>query len=195
MIRWMAGGVLACIPAALLAQTNTVVGTDPSNVVHVGTPIQLKILEELATTNHGLKVGQRFDMGVLQPVMAGPQVLIAAGSHAVGEITSVNEKGMWGKSGGFTARVLYVEANGRRIRLNGSFNDRGDTGTGGVLASAMILPVAGFFVTGTSARLPLGAHVTAFVGEEVAAQSTSPIAVAPVAPSPMATPTPAVGKN
>src|ERR1700761_1072055 len=102
---------------------------------------------------------------------------------------------MWGKSGGITARVLYVEANGKQIRLNGSFNDRGETGTAGVIASVAFVPVAGFFVTGTSAKIAPGTHVTAFIGEEVPVQfadasttvsatATAPAAAAvPVAPT------------
>jgi hypothetical protein len=130
--------------------------------------VQLEIRNELTTERKALRVGQPVEMDVLQPVMLNGQVVIPGGSRALGEITSVRNKGMWGKSGGFTGRVLYVEANGRQIRMNGSFTDRGETGTGGVVASVALLPVAGFFVTGTSARLAPGTHVTAFVAEEIA---------------------------
>jgi hypothetical protein len=145
-----------------------VVAPAAGNVLHMGTAVQLETRNELTTEHKALRVGQQVEMDVLQPVLLNAQVVIPAGSRAMGEITTVRNKGMWGKSGGFTGRVLYVEANGRQIRLNGSFTDRGETGTGGVVASVALLPVAGFFVTGTSARLAPGTHVTAFVAEEVA---------------------------
>src|SRR4051812_24156780 len=144
-----------------------VVAPSRENVLHPGTAIQLEIRDEITTEHKDLRVGRTIEMDVLQPVLLNGQVVIAGGSRAVGEITSVRNKGMWGKSGGFTGRVLYVEANGRQIKLNGSFTDRGETGTGGVVAAVALLPIAGFFVTGTSAHLPPGTHVTAFVAEEI----------------------------
>jgi hypothetical protein len=40
-------------------------------------------------------------------------------------------------------------------------SDKGDAGTAGVVASIVVLPIAGFFVTGTSAVLPAGTAATA----------------------------------
>jgi len=147
-----------------------VVGSPAGNVIHMGTPIQLETRDALTTEHKALQAGQQIEMDVLQPVMLGNQVVIPAGSRAVGEVTDVRNKGMWGKSGGITARVLYVEANGRQIRVTGSFTNRGETGTTGVIASVAFVPVAGFFVTGTSAKIAPGTHVTAFIGEEVPVQ-------------------------
>lgn len=172
------GLIVGCLLAgSASAQEAMIVGASQPNVLHAGTTIQLETRDELTTEHKALKVGQQVEMDVLQPVMLNGQVAIPAGSRAVGEITTVRNKGMWGKSGGITARVLYVEANGRQIRLNGSFNDRGETGTAGVIASVALVPVAGFFVTGTSAKIPPGTHVTAFIAEEVPvqfAQASSP---------------------
>jgi hypothetical protein len=52
--------------------------------------------------------------------------------------------------------------------LTGSFDDKGTTGTAGVVASVAFVPIAGFFVTGTSAKIPAGAGVKAFLDEDVA---------------------------
>jgi hypothetical protein len=165
-----------------------VVPASVPNVLHVGTAVQLETRDELTTERKALKVGQKIEMDVLQPVMLNGQVAIASGSHALAEITSVRNKGMWGKSGGITARVLYLEANGRQIKLNGSFNDRGNTGTLGVVASAALIPIAGFFVTGTSAKIAPGTHVTAFISEEVpvvfaGVNATAPLVVPLSGPS------------
>ena len=184
MIRFAIAASCLVSPIALAAQTAMIVNEPVASVLHTGTPIQLETRDALTTEHKELKVGQRIEMDVLQPVLLNNQVAIAAGSRAVGEITSVRNKGMWGKSGGITARVLYVEANGRQIRLNGSFNDRGDTGTVGVIASVAFVPIAGFFVTGTSAKIAPGTHVTAFLAEEVAVQFA---AAAPPTPAASAT--------
>jgi hypothetical protein len=135
--------------------------------------------EGLTTEGRTLLVGRRFNLEVAEDVTLNGRIVIPAGSPAVGEVTDVRNKGMWGRSGRINARVLSLRANGRQIRLTGQIDDRGVTGTAGVVASVALVPVVGFFVTGTSARIPLGAPVNAFLDEDVS------VAFADVAPQPM----------
>ena len=139
--------------------------------------------EKLTTKGKDLRVGQRFQMEVSEPVVINGVTVIPAGSPAVGEVTDVRNKGMWGKSGKINARPLFVRANGRQIRLTGQMDDKGVTGTAAVVGSVVLLPLAGFFMTGTSAEIPVGAPVSAFVDEDV------PFSVSSAAtPAPMAVP-------
>jgi hypothetical protein len=63
---------------------------------------------------------------------------------------------------------LYVTVNGRQIRLSGAFDDKGVAGgIGAVAVSAIVFLPAGFFMTGTSARVPAGTIVKSFVDEDV----------------------------
>lgn len=193
MMRATIAAAALLAPSIAAAQGAMIVAPASANVIHAGTSIELETREELTTEGKKLKVGQRFEMDVLQPVLLNSQVAIPAGSRAVGEVVTVRNKGMWGKSGGITARVLYIEANGRQIRVNGTFNDRGETGTAGVIASVALVPVAGFFVTGTSAKIAPGTRVLGFIAEEVpvtfgAGPSATPDPVAPPTPTPTATP-------
>jgi hypothetical protein len=106
--------------------------------------------------------------------------VIPVGSPAVGEITDVRNKGMWGKSGHLGARILYVTVNGRQIRLSGAFDDKGVAGgVGAVTVSALVFLPAGFFMTGTSAMVPAGTIVKSFVDEDV------PLAMPVVTQGPM----------
>jgi hypothetical protein len=45
--------------------------------------------------------------------------------------------------------------------------EHGDTGTAGVVASIVVMPLAGFFVTGTSAKIPRGSTVEAELSEDL----------------------------
>ncbi|WP_443026582.1 hypothetical protein [Sphingomonas sp. IC-56] len=108
--------------------------------------------------------------------------MIPVGSPAVGELTHVRNKGMWGKSGKIEARILYVRANGVQIRLTGQVDDKGVTGTVGVVGALAVVPIAGFFMTGTSAEIPTGSMITAFVEEDM------PVAFSGAAPAPMVVP-------
>jgi len=155
-------------------------------VLRTGTEVPLKLSEGLTTKGKKLKVGQRFHMEVAENVVMQDQVVIPAGSPAIGEISEVRNKGMWGKSGHLTARIMYVTVNGRQIRLSGGFDDKGVTGTAGVVGAIALVPVAGFFMTGTSAMIPMGTAVKGFVDEDV------PLTMAAAAPAPLAVGAPVV---
>jgi hypothetical protein len=145
--------------------------------------------EGLSTEGKKLRVGQRFQLEVADPVTLNGQVVIPAGSPATGEVTDVRNKGMWGKSGRINARVLFVRANGRQIRLTGQLDDKGVTGTAGVVGAVALVPLAGFVVTGTSARIPVNAPVNAFIDEDLPVAFAAPVPEQPmVVPAAVATP-------
>jgi hypothetical protein len=137
------------------------------------------LLQEITTRKKGARVGQRINMEIAAPVEVNGVVVMPAGTPAWGEVTDVRNKGMWGKSGHLEARALYARVNGRQIRLTGTFDDKGVTGTAGVVAAAVFVPVVGFFVTGTSAKLPQGGTVNAFIDEDVE------LAIADAKPAPL----------
>ena len=190
----------ATAPIASSSQA-VIVGGEPANVLRSGTKVALKMAEGLTTEGKKLRVGQRFQLEVAEPVTLNGQTVIPAGSPATGEVTDVRNKGMWGKSGRIIARVLNVRANGRQIRLTGSVDDKGVTGTAGVVGAIAFVPIAGFVVTGTSARIPLGAPVNAFLDEDLtvafaAGQAPAPMTVpAQSAPAVAAAPLGVVGKK
>lgn len=137
------------------------------NVLRAGTEIPLLTREELTTKKKKLRVGQRFQMEVASNVSLNGVVVIPAGTPAVGEITEVRNKGMWGKSGYINARAISMRLGDRVIRLTGTFDDKGVTGTAGVVASVALVPLVGFFTTGTSAEVPVGSGVKSFLDEDL----------------------------
>jgi hypothetical protein len=165
-------------PIAAPAMTNA--------ILRVGTEIPLRLSEELTTKGKKLRVGQRFHMETSEPVVVQGVTVIPAGSPAVGEITDVRNKGMWGKSGHLGARILYATVNGRQIRLSGAFDDKGVAGgIGAVAVSAIVFLPAGFFMTGTSAKVAVGTIVKGFVDEDV------PLSFAAAGPAPLEVAAPA----
>jgi hypothetical protein len=114
-------------------------------------------------------------------VMVQGMIAIPVGSPAMGEITDVRNKGMWGKSGHLSGRVLYVMVGGRQIRMSGAFDDKGVAGgIGAVATSAIVFAPAGFFMTGTSAHLASGTPVKGFIDEDVPLSMPMPQPAAPV---------------
>lgn len=177
----------AIAPAAPSVATLAPVAPPSGNaVLRTGTQVPFRLLHEITTEGKNLHVGDRVHVEVAEAVLVQGVSVIPAGTPAVGEITEVRNKGMWGKSGKFTARMLYLTVNGRQVRLSGGFDDKGVSGgIGAAAVSAIVFLPAGFFMTGTSARLPAGAIVQGFVDEDVPLaiqlQST-PMTVAAPAP-------------
>lgn len=169
------------IPSA--TSTGTLMAGSPQQaVLRTGTEVPLVMTEDLTTKGKKLRVGQRIHLKVSEDVKLDGHIVIPAGTPAVGELTDVRNKGMWGKSGHIGAQLLYLEVNGRQIRLSGQFDDKGVTGTAGVVAAIAFVPVAGFFTTGTSAHIPVGGAVKGFIDEDV------PVAFSNTAPAPMVVP-------
>lgn len=148
-------------------------------VLRAGTPVALTLMEEITTKKKAAKVGQRFILEVSAPIEVNGVTVVPAGTPAWGELVGVRNKGMWGKSGKLDAKLLYLRVNGRQIRLTGSFDDKGVTGTAGVVGAIALVPIAGFFMTGTSAVLPKGGVVSGFIDEDVE------LAIANKAPPPL----------
>jgi hypothetical protein len=156
------------------------------NVLRAGAPVPVALSEYLTTKGKTLKVGQRVQLEVAQDVLLNGRVVIPARSPVDGVLTEVRNKGMWGKSGAIHLHINSVNINGTNIRLKGDMDTRGETGTAGVVGAIVVLPVAGFFVTGTSAEMPLNMPGRAFLDQD--------IQLAPVpAPAPAETATPTSG--
>jgi uncharacterized Zn-binding protein involved in type VI secretion len=138
------------------------------DILRAGAPVPVALSEHLTTVGKKLKVGQRVQLEVAHDVMLNGRVAIPARSPVEGVITHVRNKGMWGKSGAIRLAIKTVSINGTPIRLKGEMDDRGETGTAGVVGAIVALPVAGFFVTGTSAEMPLNMPGRAFLDEDIA---------------------------
>lgn len=136
-------------------------------MLRAGTSVPLRTLEQLTTNGKQLHVGQRFNMETTGAVAVNGVVVIPVGSHAVADVTNVRNKGMWGKSGAIHARMVSISVNGRDVRMSGTFDSRRETGTAGVVGAIAVLPIAGFFMTGTSATMPINMQVTGYLDEDV----------------------------
>jgi hypothetical protein len=153
--------MIAPAPQAVILSSST------ENVLRAGTEVPLRLEESLDSNDKTIREGHQFRMTVANDVRLGNVVVIPAGSPATGEVTDLRHKGMWGKSGRIVARVLNARVGDRLIRLTGSFDDKGVTGTAGVVGAIVFVPIAGFFLTGTSAKMPAGSGVKAFLDEDL----------------------------
>jgi hypothetical protein len=178
-------GAIVATPTTA-TQVAVIAPSKDDNILRAGTEVPLITREELTTKKKQLRVGQRFQMEVSANIERGGVIVIPAGTPAIGEITEVRNKGMWGKSGYINARIVSLRLGDRNVRLSGTFDDKGVTGTGGVVAAVALIPVAGFFTTGTSAMIASGSPVKGFMDEDLmfqAVQVAPRVLQVPAAPS------------
>lgn len=168
--------LLACATTTPVCAQEVVMTTNNESVLRTGTPVALRLIEGVTTKDKTAKINDRVRMEVAEAVMINNVVIIPAGSPAVGELTDVRYKGMWGKSGRIVGRALSVNSNGRTIRLSGTFDSKGGSGTAGAVAvSALVFLPAGFFMTGKSAEFKAGSIIRGFVDEDVAVTISQPV--------------------
>ncbi len=156
------------VPAIAMAQNAPIVVAAPTAsgpVLPAGTSVRVRTLSPLNSQDN--KTGQQFDIETAEDVMLDGRIVIPRGSSGVGELTLVKKKGMWGKSGKLEGRLVSIRAGGRDIAIRGTLNDKGVTGTAGVVGAIVVLPIAGFFVTGTSADIPAGSTFAAKTESDV----------------------------
>lgn len=89
----------------------------------------------------------------------------------------MTNKGMSGKSGKFEIEITHVEVGGRRIPLEGTFRQEGEGNTVATIGAVAVVPVAGFFVTGRSGRMPSGSELTVYTAEDLEVQFEGPAPV------------------
>ena len=167
-------------PASAQSAAPLVVGqtAQQSHVLRAGTEISLRTRTELSSRSS--RVGERFELEVADAVTLDGQVVIPAGSVATGEITRVRRKGMWGRRGILETRLMHVRVGDRQIRISGAAGDRGRAGTAGVVASIALVPIAGFFVTGTSAVIEPGTPTAAYTEEDLPVVFSAPVTAQPL---------------
>lgn len=116
--------------------------------------VRLMVTKEVNSRDN--KPGDRFVLRVDEAVEVGGVTLIPIGAKAWGELLEAKQTGGVGKSGKINARLLYVEANGQRISLDGERQSSGSGGTGQVVASVIAFGPFGLLMKGNNATLKAG---------------------------------------
>jgi hypothetical protein len=165
-------GLLTLIPVPSAAQTappaeapTSTAAATSGPVLRAGTKVSGRTLAPLSSKT--ARQGQRFDVEIVEPVLVDGAVVVPAGVHAVGEVTRVVQKDVFGQSGKLEVRLLFVEIGGARIRLDGFAADKGKGNTAALVVG---LPLVGFgagMISGKSAVLPVGTIVDGVVAQDL----------------------------
>ena len=129
-----------------------------------GTMLRLMVLNEVNSRDH--KAGHRFVLRVDEDVKIGTATVIPIGAKAWGEVTSAAGTGGLGESGKLSAKLLYVEAGGQKIALDGTRQTKGADGTGQVVGAVIGLGIFGLLTKGNNATLKAGDIINGYTVDD-----------------------------
>lgn len=136
-----------------------------ARTLQTGSEFSLILLDQLSSKTS--PKGTPFDLEVAEDVLKNGQLLIPAGTRAVGEVTHSNPKGAFGKSGKLEAAIMYMIIDGRPVRMSGRLSAAGENGTTETVLTAVAVGMLAFAVTGKSATIPKGTRLRALLDKSV----------------------------
>lgn len=152
-------------------ELRTVEETAPAAIlIPRDTPVRLMVVNEVSTKDH--EPGHRFRLRVNEPVVIGGTVRIPVGAVAWGELTDAVKSGSVGKSGKLSARLLFIELDGREIPIEGETVAEGKSGKGETILGVIGLGPFGLLARGNNAKIKAGEMMTAFIAEDVTVDAT-----------------------
>lgn len=153
-----------------------------SMILPEGLTISLETRQDLSSKS--AKKGDTVDLAVAKAVTIGGVTLIAAGTPVTGEVASVRDNGLLGRSGKLDIRVNTVKVGQQDVPVRGDRNAKGRSGTiGSVGAGIVFLPLA-ILVRGKDVKLPAGTTFEVYVDKEVAIGPAMPAAMTSQAAAP-----------
>lgn len=170
LVKLVGAAATLCMGGTAIAQdsyywpaSSTPAVTTQATYFPLGTPLTLRTRTQVSTKdNHP---GDRVYLEVAEGLFYKGQVVIPAGAVAVAEVARADRNGHFGRKGKLDVRLLYVQTPSGPIRLSGSSYDEGTTGLYTSIATMALVSPLGFLVHGTSAHIPLGSTVQAYIAE------------------------------
>jgi hypothetical protein len=141
-------------------------------LIETGTKVRLKLTEKVASNIN--QEGDEVTFAVFDDVTEGDNILIKAGSTAIGVVSKIKTKDFFGKEGSIIIDISSTKSvDGTKIPLSGQIEDYGtsrSTVTG--IIGIVILPYV-IFSKGNDASIPEGYVYTARVAKDMNINLTS----------------------
>ena len=163
---------LAFLPAAASAQEPLPLQVfEPAEQTRAFLPANTEVLlsmnQEVTSKGNSWNEGDTFNLSVVHDVIHNGYVVIPRGSRGVGRISWMTNKGMFGKSGKMDVELEYIEINGQRIDITGTYRQEGEGNTLATVGGVVLVGVFGGFITGRSAIIPPGRELMAYTKSDL----------------------------
>lgn len=153
--------------------------------IPVTTPVEFEFLTLINSKTS--KIDEMFPIRLTKPILVDGQPVVPAGTMGEGQVVHAAKSGFGGKPGELIVTVRYLDYQGARIPLRrfrmgglGIGEDRG----GEAFGVSMVVPLAGFFMSGGEKTIPTGTHANAIVSADTDVPSPAPAPEAAPAPAP-----------
>jgi len=144
--------------------------SEATAVLSEGTLIEL-ITDDAISSESAVR-GDRVRMTIGRDLSVDDRVIVPKGTPAYGIVTAVDRRAAFGSGGQLAIEILYLNLQGRIIRVSGDHRFEGrDTPTRGLSRSAFTGAI-GVTVTGKSAAIPAGTRLTARLRQDELFPST-----------------------
>lgn len=130
---------------------------DAAPALPLGQRIQLEFVNELSSST--ATVGQEIALRLAEPISVGDQVVVPAGTPAVGVILNAQRNGIAGRPGMISAAARYLDFNGQQIPIQGMI--AGGAGRNNVLLSRAVGGLVGALIQGEEYEIAAGERVSA----------------------------------
>lgn len=166
----VAASAVICMGGSAVAQDfyywrapETVAQAEQATYFPMGTPLKLRTRTQVSTKSN--KPGDRLYLEVAEDLIYRGQVVIPAGAVAIAEVARADRNGHFGRKGKLDIQLLNVQTASGPVRISGNSYDEGTTGLYTSIATMVFVSPLGFLVHGTSAHIPQGAIVQAYLAE------------------------------
>lgn len=140
-----------------------------ARVLARGTEVHLRLLEPVASNTH--KRGDRFKLEVAEVVSIDGELIVPAGSPAMGEVIHAARPGASGKAGELILVVRWLRAGDNEVKLRSFTAGNGEDRYGLATGLGVTLGIPALFVVGKNLVLPAGTDVYAKVTTDTALPS------------------------
>lgn len=183
LIALKQAGVSDAVMAAMIAKSNST-ATAPATaspatavssgmvMLREGTDVPLKFAQALSSKSaaEGDPVAFILD----EDLKVGDVVVAKAGSKAFGEVSNVKKSGMMGKAGELNVRLDYLKVGDSKIKLRGTKDREGASGTTGAIVLTVLFGPIGLIKHGKNIDIPQGSALKAYVADDISLPPAPP---------------------
>jgi hypothetical protein len=148
--------------------------------------VEVELAQPVSTKTQ--KAGDSFSLRLAAPLIVNGQMLLRKGTPGIGEVITASRPGFGGKAAKLVLAAQYLNANGRRIPLEGlqlarsGRNNAGAASTIGLTGLIFApLGLAGLAVHGGNVELPEGLKASAKISTDVVLASLGRAQAPPIA--------------
>lgn len=165
---------IAMTPTTAVSPASTPIAAAMTTAAPVAKTLYLPANADVAVTpatdltSKGIKVGHVVPIVTVFDVMVNGYIVIPKGTPGQAQVTWRKGKSSFGTSAKIDLTFQWLDLNGRKIGLTGTFRQEGVGGLNNAIGAwAVGTVIAGALVTGKSAKVSTGAHLIARTADDL----------------------------